>query len=138
MIFAQNLDLPIQPSQEKCETETLNAKHNKLSVDGVKILHPNNMKENWNTESEYPPIIVLKNIGEYAELNSAKKASKEGRNVLFSGHVMSVKFNLIKSDVSFCQKDWKELAEATTGTTSVLQFIQTTFSNTSVKTPMTS
>ena len=43
------------------------------------------------------------------------------------------------SDVSFCQKDWEELtAKATNDTASVLQFIPTTFSSTSVTTPMTS
>ena len=68
----------------------LNAKHNKLSIDGVQIPHPNNIKENWITGSEYLPSIVLKNINEYAELNSAKKASKEGKNLLFSGHVSQV------------------------------------------------
>ena len=41
------------------------------------------------------------------------------------------------SDKSFCQKDWEELAKATNGTASVLQFIPTTFSSTSVTTPMT-
>ena len=46
--------------------------------------------------------IVLKNIDEYAELNSAKKASKEGRNLLFSGHVMSVKFNPTNSSLIYC------------------------------------
>ena len=82
--------MPIQPSQEERENEILNAKHNKLSIDGVQIPHPNNIKENWITGSEYLPSIVLKNINEYAELNSAKKASKEGRNLLFSGHVSQV------------------------------------------------
>ena len=42
------------------------------------------------------------------------------------------------SDASFCQKDWEELAKATNGTASVLQFIPTNFSSTSVTTPMTS
>ena len=82
--------MPIQPSQEERENEILNAKHNKLSIDGVQIPHPNNIKENWITGSEYLPSIVLKNINEYAELNSAKKASKEGKNLLFSGHVSQV------------------------------------------------
>ena len=39
------------------------------------------------------------------------------------------------SDVSSCQKDWKGLAKTTNG---ILQFIPTTFSSTSVTTPMTS
>ena len=84
------------------EKEILNAKHNKLSIDGLQIPHPNNIKENWITGSEYIPSIVLKNIAEYAEFNSAKKASKEGRNLLFSGHVMSVKFNRITSSLKYC------------------------------------
>ena len=41
-------------------------------------------------------------------------------------------------DESFCQKDWEELAKATDGITSALQFIPTTFSSTSVTTFMTS
>ena len=40
-------------------------------------------------------------------------------------------------DVSFCQKDWEELAKETNGTASVLQFIPTTFSSTTVTTSMT-
>ena len=68
----------------------------------MQIPHPNNIKENWITVSEYLPSIVLKNIDEYAELNSAKKASKDGRNLLFSGHVMSVKFNPITSSLKYC------------------------------------
>ena len=68
----------------------------------MQISHPNNIKENWITGSEYLPSIVLKNIDEYAEFNSAKKASKEGRNLLFSGHVMSVKFNPITSSLKYC------------------------------------
>ena len=102
MIFAQKLDLPIHPSQEEREKEILNAKCNKLSIDGVQIPHPNNIKENWITGSEYLPSIVPKNTDEYAELNSAKKALKEGRDLLFSGHVMSVKFNPITSSLKYC------------------------------------
>ena len=102
MIFAQKLDLPIHPSQEEREKEILNAKRNKLSIDGVQIPHPNNIKENWITGSEYLPSIVPKNTDEYAELNSAKKALKEGRDLLFSGHVMSVKFNPITSSLKYC------------------------------------
>ena len=64
--------------------------------------NPNNIKENCFTGSEHLPNIVLKNIDEYAELNSAKKASKEGRNLLFSGHAMSVKFNPIFSCLKYC------------------------------------
>ena len=41
-------------------------------------------------------------------------------------------------DVSFWQKDWEELAKATEGTASVLQFIPITFSSISVTTSMTS
>ena len=102
MIFAQKLDLPIQPSQEEREKEILNAKHNKLSIDGVQIPHSNNIKKNWITGRKYLPSIVLNNIDEYAELNSAKKASKEGSNLLFSGHIMSVKFNPVTSRLKYC------------------------------------
>ena len=101
-ISAQKLDLPIQPSQEEGEKEILNAKDYKLSIDGAQIHHPNDIKENWITGSKYLPNIVLKNIDEYAELNSAKKASKEGRNLLFSGHAISVKFNPITSSLKYC------------------------------------
>ena len=62
VIFTQKLDLPIQPSQEEREKEILNAEHNKLSIDGVQIPHPNYIKENWITGSEYLPSIVLKSI----------------------------------------------------------------------------
>ena len=64
VIFAQKLDLPIQPSQEEREKEILNAKHNKLSIYGVQIPDPNNIKENWIIGSEYLPSIALKNIDE--------------------------------------------------------------------------
>ena len=40
--------------------------------------------------------------------------------------------------ISFRQKDWEELAKATNGTASVLQYIPATFSSTSVTTSMTS
>ena len=59
---AQKLDLPIQHSQDEGEKEILNAKHNKLSIDGVQIHHPNGIKENWITGSEYLPSIILNNI----------------------------------------------------------------------------
>ena len=72
-----------------------------MSNDGAQIPHPNNIKENWITGSEYLPIIVLKNIDKYAELNSAMKPSKEGKNLLFSGHVMSVKFKPITSSLKY-------------------------------------
>ena len=41
-------------------------------------------------------------------------------------------------NVSFCQKDWEELAKETKVTACVLQFIPTTLSSTSVRTPMPS
>ena len=44
VIFAQKLDLPIQPGQEEREKEILNAKYNKLSIDDVEIPHPNNIR----------------------------------------------------------------------------------------------
>ena len=94
VIFAQKLDLLIQPSQEDREKKILNAKHSKLSIDGVQIPHPNKVKENWINKSEYLPSIVLKNIDEYAELG--------GRNLLFSDHVMSVKFNPITTSLKYC------------------------------------
>ena len=37
--LAKKFNLPIQPGQER-EKEILNAKHNKLSIDGVKYLIP--------------------------------------------------------------------------------------------------
>ena len=40
VILVQKLDLAIQPSQEECEKEILNAKHSKLSIYGVQIPHP--------------------------------------------------------------------------------------------------
>ena len=67
----------------------------------MQIPHPNDIKENCFTGSEYLPSIILNNIDEYAELNSAKKASKEGKNLLFSGHVMSVKFNPVTSSLKY-------------------------------------
>ena len=79
VIFAQKLDLPTQPSQEEHKKEILNSKHNKFSIDGLQIPHPNDITENWITGSEYLPSIILNNIDEYVELNSAKKAPKEGR-----------------------------------------------------------
>ena len=102
VMFAQKLDLPIQPSQEEREKKILNAKHHKLSIYGVQIPQPNDIKENWITGSAHLPSIVLNNIDEYVELNSAKKVSKEGRNLLFSGHVMSVKFNPTTSNLKYC------------------------------------
>ena len=83
MIFAQKLNLPIHPSQEEREKEILNAKRNKLSIDGVQIPHPNNIKENWISGGEYLQSIVLKNINEYSELNSAKKAAREEKLTIF-------------------------------------------------------
>ena len=73
-----------------------------MSIDGVQIPHPYKIKENWITRGEYLQSTVLKKIDEYAELNSAKKASREGRKLLFSGHVMSVKFNPITSSLKYC------------------------------------
>ena len=64
--------------------------------------HPNDIKENWITGSEYLPSIILNNIDECAELNSAKKALMEGRKLLFSGQVKSVKFNSITSSLKYC------------------------------------
>ena len=96
MICAQNLDLPIHPNQEQREKEILNAKHNKLSNDGVHIPYPNDIKKNWITGNVYLPdrSIILNNIEEYAELNSA--------NSSFSDQVMLVKFNPITSSLKNC------------------------------------
>ena len=44
VIFAKKLHLPIQLSREKRKKEILNAKRNKLSIDGVQIPHPNDIK----------------------------------------------------------------------------------------------
>ena len=44
----------------------------------------------------------MNNTEEYAELNSAEEALKEGRTLLFSSHVMSVKFNPITSSLKLC------------------------------------
>ena len=41
----------------------------------------------------------MNNINKYAELNSVKKVSKKRRNLFFSGHIMSVKFNSITSSL---------------------------------------
>ena len=96
-IFLQNLDMLIQPRQGEREKEILNAKHNKFSIDGIQIPHPTDIKENWYLSS-----IILKNIDEYAGLNSAKKGLEEGKNLLFTAHVMSVKFNPITSSLKYC------------------------------------
>ena len=73
-----------------------------MSIDGVQIPYLNDIKENWFTGNEYLPSIILNDIEKYAELYSAKKSSKEGRNLLFSGHVMSVKFNTMTSSLKYC------------------------------------
>ena len=57
VVFAQKLDFPRQPGQDEREKEILNANFNKLSIDGVLILHSNDTKENWITGSEYLPTI---------------------------------------------------------------------------------
>ena len=73
-----------------------------MSIDGVQIPHPNDITKKWITRSECLPSIILNNIDGYAELNLAKKASKGGRKLLFSGPVMSVKFNPITSNLKYC------------------------------------
>ena len=74
----------------------------KFSIDCLHISHPNDIKENRITGVEYFLSNILNNNEEYAELNSAKEALKEGRNLLFSSHVMSVKFNPITSSLKLC------------------------------------
>ena len=73
-----------------------------MNIDSVQIPHSNDIKEYCIAGSEYLPSIIPNNTDEYAELNSAKKASKEGRNLLISGHVMSVRFNAITSRLKYC------------------------------------
>ena len=73
-----------------------------MSLDGLQIPHSNDIKQNWITRSVYLASIILNNIDEYTELNSAKNVSNEGRNLLFSSHVMSVKFNPIISSLKYC------------------------------------
>ena len=68
----------------------------------MQIPHPNRISENWITGSENLTSVILNNTDEYTELNSAKKSLKRGRNVLFSGHVMSVKFNPVTFSLKFC------------------------------------
>ena len=46
--------------------------------------------------------IILNSSDEYAKLNSGKKASKEGRNLLFSELAISLKFNPITSSLKYC------------------------------------
>ena len=77
------------------EADILNTKHKKLSVDGVQLPHPNNIKENWIAGNEYLPNIILNNIDESAELNSGNKASKEERKFLFSRQIIHL--SLIQS-----------------------------------------
>ena len=61
----------------------------------------NDIKENWITGNEYLPTIILNNIKEYAELNSAKTVSKKGRNLFCAGHVMSIRFSTITSNLKY-------------------------------------
>lgn len=46
--------------------------------------------------------IILNSSDEYAKLNSGKKVSKEGRNLLFSELAISLKFNPITSSLKYC------------------------------------
>ena len=73
-----------------------------MGIDSVQISYPYDIKENSITGNEYLPSIALKNIDESAELNSGRNASKEERHLLFSGHVMSVKFNPITFSLKYC------------------------------------
>ena len=73
-----------------------------MSIDVVQIPPHNDIKENCITGSEYLASIISNNTDKYVEVNSANKASKEGRNLLFSGHAMSVKSNLITSSLKYC------------------------------------
>ena len=45
VIFAENLDFPIQSSQEKHKKEIVKANHNKLNINDVQISHPNDIKK---------------------------------------------------------------------------------------------
>ena len=67
-----------------------------MNIDSVQIPHSNDIKEYCIAGSEYLPSIIPNNTDEYAE------ASKEGRNLLISGHVMSVRFNAITSRLKYC------------------------------------
>ena len=49
--------MPAQPIQEERKREMLNAKHNKLNINGEQIPHPNNIKENWITGTEYYQVL---------------------------------------------------------------------------------
>ena len=53
VIYAQKVDLPIQPNRAEREKEVLSAKHSKLNIDGAQTPHPNVIKENWSTKNEY-------------------------------------------------------------------------------------
>ena len=76
-----------------------------------------------------------------------KKKKKKNHRPTKKGNVLFAKphpkdgyanlYMLLKKKMLFCQKDWKEVVKATKGAASVLQFIRTTFSSTSVTTPMT-
>ena len=88
VIFAQKFDFLIEPSQEH-EKEIFNANHNKLRIDDMQIPHSNDIKENRITGSEYLPRII------------SNSASRDGRNVLFSGFAMPAKFNPITCSLKF-------------------------------------
>ena len=102
VIFAQKLELQILPSQGEREKEIALSKAQKLNIDGVQIPHPNEIQNNWMTGSEYLPSVLASNVENYAQLNTALKASREGRNLLFSNHVRSVEFNNITSSLKYC------------------------------------
>ena len=64
--------------------------------------HIKNISRSTGTRREYLPSIYLINIDDHAELNSAKKYSREGKPLLFYGHVVSIKLNPITSSLNYC------------------------------------
>ena len=102
VVYAEILELPVLPSKMERVTEISKSRVAKLTVDGVKIPFPEQLSSQWFSGSQYFPSLTVDVISQYAEKTCSMKGFREGKNLLFSGHVNSVLFHRITDTIKFC------------------------------------
>ena len=86
-LLAQELELPVLPNFMKKDTEIAERRLQKLTIDGIKLPFPEEIKEGWMHDFVYLPNVTVENLKTFAEKSAATKAYKEGLNLNFANHV---------------------------------------------------
>ena len=99
--YAWKLKLEVAKTAQEEEDDISSRRKEKLTMEsGIVLPYPGSLKEGWEEGSINFPDVMEDIVDAY--MQPSAKAMKQGKSLLDSGHLHSVKFHHISTDLKYC------------------------------------